>query len=90
VDWPAAINSHYSFDYAINRETNLYFNLIYRLMQQVLIPGVNLLHFGATADEFKQRLGCRGDWLSIYVKASRPVAQWVLNHLFDSLFETRD
>ncbi len=77
-------------DYSINRETNLYFNLVYRMMQQALVPGVNLLHFGATADEFKQRLGCRGSWLSIYVKASKPVAQLVLNRLFDKLFDTRD
>lgn len=76
------------FDYSINREVDLYFNLIYQMMEQGMAPGINVIHFGAAADEFKRRLGCRGEWLSLYAKASRPIAQWFLNRLFDKLFDT--
>ena len=78
------------FDYSINAETELYFNVMYRCLEQGLAPGVRVVYFGASADQFKQRVGCRGTWLSIYVKAIYPPGQLLLKWLSGLLFDTRD
>ena len=78
------------FDYSLNREADLYFNLIYRALEQGMNPGVQVIHIGAAADEFKQRIGCHGEWRSIFVKAMNPVSQLLLKTVFGQLFDTRD
>ena len=58
-------------DYSVNPDADLYINLMFRGLKQALVPGVHVVHFSATADQFKQRAGCRGAWLSMYVKAGQ-------------------
>ena len=77
-------------DYSLNREADLYFNLIYRSLDQGQSRGVQVVHIGASADEFKQRIGCHGAWLSIYVKAVNSVSNLLLRNVFGLLFDTRD
>ena len=77
-------------DYSLNAEADLYFNTIYRGLQQGLVPGVRKVFFGASADQFKQRLGCRGSWLSIYVKAIYPPGKLLLKWFFGLLFNAHD
>ena len=78
------------FDYSLNAEFRLYFNLMYRGLDQGLIPGVRVVHFGAAADDFKQGVGCRGSWLTVYVKAVYPLGRLFLKWLFDLWFDTRN
>ena len=75
------------FDYSINRETDLYFNLVYRMMERAIAAGSDVIHFGATADEFKRRLGCDQKPCFLYAKATRPIAQWIFNRVFGRLFD---
>lgn len=77
-------------DYDVPREADLYFNLIYRGLDQALAPGVRAVHIGASSDEFKQQMGCHGAWLSVYVKAVKPLSQILLKQVFGLLFDTRD
>lgn len=74
-------------DYRLNPESDLYFNLIYRGLAQGLAPGVEVVHIGATADEFKQHMGCRAIPLSIYVKALGAIESFVFQRVFGILFD---
>ena len=78
------------FDYDLNADFKLFFNLMYRGLDQGLVPGVRVVHFGASADEFKQGVGCRGSWLTVYVKAVYPLGRLLLKWLFGLFFDTRD
>lgn len=78
------------FDYALNADFKLYFNLMYRGLDQGLVPGVRVVHFGASADEFKQGVGCRGTWLTVYVKAAFPLGRLLLKCQLGLFFDTRD
>lgn len=77
-------------DYSLSRDIDLYFNVIYRGLECGLVPGVRVVHVGASADEFKQHMGCRGSWLSVYLKAVYPLGRFLLNCLSGLLFDTRD
>ncbi|MGQ0634446.1 MAG: GNAT family N-acetyltransferase [Planctomycetaceae bacterium] len=74
-------------DYEINPQSDLYFNIIYRGLAQGLVPGVQVVHVGATANEFKQHMGCRGVPLSIFVKAVGRMESLVFGSLFSTLFD---
>jgi predicted N-acyltransferase len=75
-------------DYSLNAQTDLYFNTIYRGLAAGLVPGVRLVNIGASADEFKQHMGCRGESLSIYVKAVGSIRQFLFKQVFGLLFDT--
>jgi predicted N-acyltransferase len=77
-------------DYAQSAASDLYFNIIYRGLEQGLRPGVSVVHVGATADEFKQHMGCRGIPLTIYVKMLGRIETWIFNRLFGVLFDSDD
>lgn len=75
-------------DYSLNAEADLYFNTIYRGLAHGLAPGVRVVYIGASADEFKQHMGCLGEPLSVYVKALGSVQQFVFRRVFGLLFDT--
>lgn len=76
-------------DYSLNADAELYFNILYRGLGHGLVPGVEVVHVGAAADQFKQHLGCEGETLSIYVKAVGSVRQFLLRQTFGFLFDTK-
>lgn len=77
------------YDPEISRQTDLYFNLIYRSLDQGFSSAVHIIHFGAAADDFKKRIGCVGEWRTIYVKATNPISQSLLKAVFPLVFEAR-
>lgn len=77
-------------DYELNHEADLYANVVFRGLEQALVPGVQTVHIGAAADEFKQRMGCRGEWLAVYVRGANALMQLGLGLVFGLLFDTRD
>ncbi len=66
------------FDYALNEEADLYFNLLYEDLDYALRQKVHTLHVGQTADEFKSRVGCHLEPRCFYVKARDPGLQALL------------
>jgi predicted N-acyltransferase len=77
-------------DYSLNAEFKLYFNLMFRGLEQGLVPGVQVVHFGASADDFKQGVGCGGSWLTLYLKAVDPPVRPLLKLLFRRWFDSSD
>jgi hypothetical protein len=55
-------------DYAINRQYDLYFNLMYAGFDRALRKGVKRIHVGQTATGFKARMGCFSEPRYIYAK----------------------
>lgn len=77
-------------DYSLNADFRLYSNLVFRGLEPGLVPGVRVVHIGASADEFKQSMGCNGSWLAVYVKAVYPPARLLLRWLFPLWFDRFD
>ncbi|HSE04820.1 MAG TPA: GNAT family N-acetyltransferase [Methylomirabilota bacterium] len=83
---------HYLFcgmDYAVAREADLYFNLMYHQLDDALRQAPERIEVGQTADAFKARLGCRPAPRYFYVKAGRLAARVALRHGFRLVFPDR-
>lgn len=64
-------NAFVGFDYALNDEYDLYFNLMANDLEHALQLGVREIQMGETADVFKSRLGCHVRPRYVYVKGTR-------------------
>lgn len=80
------LNFFCGFDYQLNEEADLYFNLMYEDIDYALRQNVRSLHVGQTANEFKSRVGCYLEPRFFYVKARDGGFQYLLRaarrHLF--------
>lgn len=82
-------NIHYLFcglDYSLNAESDLYFNLMYRALDEALKHNVPDIHFGQTADTFKARLGSYQTPLYLYIKGTGFMFNWLVRKSFNMLF----
>ena len=83
---------HYLFcgmDYAVGRDADLYFNLMYHQLDDALRRGPERVVVGQTADMFKARLGCRATRRYFFVKPRGLMAGAALRHGFRLLFPDR-
>ena len=55
-------------DYQLNRNFDLYFNLLYALLERGLQKRVSTIVFGISSDTFKAKLGCYSEPLYVFVK----------------------
>jgi hypothetical protein len=76
-------------DYAIARDSDLYFNLMYHQLDAALRLRPERIDVGQTADAFKARLGCRPTPRFVYVRPCRPLARAALRLAFGQLFPRR-
>jgi predicted N-acyltransferase len=61
------------FDYKLNPEYDLYFNLMYALLDRALQKRVTRIQVGQTATVFKARMGCYSESLHIFAKGVGPL-----------------
>jgi predicted N-acyltransferase len=80
------LNFFCGFDYQLNEDTDLYFNLLYEDLDYALRQNVHSLHVGQTADDFKSRVGCYLEPRFFYVKARDPHLQSLVRMASPSLF----
>lgn len=64
-------NALVGFDYALNHEHDLYFNLMAQDLDYALRQGAQEILVGQTADVFKSRIGCEVRGRYVYVKGTR-------------------
>jgi predicted N-acyltransferase len=64
-------------DYSLNREFDLYFNLIYAAFDRALHKCVERIHAGQTATVFKARMGCESEQRYAFAKG-RGALMWPL------------
>jgi predicted N-acyltransferase len=74
------------FDYELNAEAELYFNLLYEDLDYALQQNVHSIQIGQTADEYKMRVGCYREPRYFYVKVREPGLQLLLRAAGSSLF----
>ncbi len=74
------------FDYELNEEAELYFNLLYEDLDYALRQNVRSIQIGQTADEVKMRVGCYREPRFFYVKVREPSLQLLLRAAAPSLF----
>jgi predicted N-acyltransferase len=55
-------------DYRLNKDFDLYFNLMYAGFDRALRMGVSRIHVGQTATVFKARMGCSHEQRFVYTK----------------------
>jgi predicted N-acyltransferase len=77
-------NVFVGFDYALNDEYDLYFNLMASDLDQAIQLQVHEIQMGQTADVFKSRLGCHHQPRYVYAKGTRWFTAKPL-HLFHGL-----
>jgi predicted N-acyltransferase len=77
-------------DYSLNSQSELYFNLLYHLVDIALHRSPREIYVGQTADEIKNyKLGCYQVPMSIYVKGGRWTMRLVLKAAFSAIFPSR-
>ncbi len=76
-------------DYSQNKETDLYFNVVYQELDYAFRSGAEIIHVGQTADAFKTLLGCSGKPLSIYARGVGLILPWLLRKCAGWLFPPR-
>jgi predicted N-acyltransferase len=64
-------------DYSLNREFDLYFNLMYAAFDRALHKRVQRIHVGQTATIFKARMGCESEPRYVFAKG-RGALMWPL------------
>jgi len=74
------------FDYELNNQADLYFNLLYENLDYALRQNVRTLYVGQTADDFKSRAGCFREPRYFYVKTRGPGLQHLLRAAGPYLF----
>jgi hypothetical protein len=67
-------------DYRLNNEFDLYFNLMYEVLDRALRKGVSKIELGSTSDVFKARLGCCSEPMYVYVKGVGPFMSRVFRY----------
>jgi predicted N-acyltransferase len=60
-------------DYSLNRDYDLYFNLMYAGFDRALRKRLQRIHVGQTATVFKSRMGCDSEERYVYAKGCGPV-----------------
>jgi predicted N-acyltransferase len=56
------------FDYQLNSEYDLYFNMVYACFDRAFQKRVKWIHVGQTATDFKARMGCYSEARYVYAK----------------------
>ena len=74
------------FDFSLNSESDLYFNLAYAALEQALNFPLCDIEVGQTADAFKARLGCYQKPLFMYIKGMGFILELLVKTLFKLLF----
>jgi predicted N-acyltransferase len=81
----AAATLFLGVDYEFNDQGDIYFNLIYAYLREILSDGVHRVDFGAGSDDFKARLGCRQRTNYMFVGATKWL-RWPLRWFAPVLF----
>ncbi len=74
-------------DYSLNDEFKLYWNLLYKLVEEAIDEGFETLDLGRTALQAKAELGAQPEPLHCFIRHRNPSANALVRLLFDQLVE---
>src|ERR1700756_44075 len=83
------IEAHYiGVDYEINKEHELYQNILYHFIELALTTNKKHINLGRTASEIKSTVGAKANQLVCYIKPQNTVSKVVLNPFISFLQPT--
>jgi predicted N-acyltransferase len=79
---PSSYHAMYGgLDYQLNDEFDLYFNLIYAMLDRALAQRVATIEVGLGGDAFKAKIGCYGEPLYVFAKGQGALMAFLLRAL---------
>ena len=68
-------------DQQLNRELDLYFNIVYAVFDRAFRKGAERIDFGQTATAFKARIGCHSEPLYVFARGLGPLMSRFFYHV---------
>ena len=65
------------FDYAVNAEFQVYHRMLLEIIRYAIEGGFKRVDFGQTADDTKLKLGCRYEYLNLYINHFNPFVNFI-------------
>jgi hypothetical protein len=82
----STLEAHYiGFDYDLNKEIDLYQNILYNFLEQAIKTKKKRLNLGRTAGEIKSTVGAHAQELTCYIKPQNTVSRLVLKPFINFL-----
>lgn len=79
IHTPSSYHAMYGgLDYRLNHEFDLYFNLIYAMLDCALAKRVSRIEVGLGGDAFKAKLGCHSEPLYVFAKGCGPLMSLIV------------
>lgn len=86
---PTEIEAHYiGFDYAINKDYELYQNILYSYIEEAIATKKASINLGRTASEIKTTVGAKAHELICYIKPQNTVSKLILKPFMQFLQPT--
>lgn len=86
---PDTLEAHYiGLDYAINKQYDLYQNILYHFIEKSIAHGKKHLNLGRTASEIKSTVGARAHDLVCYIRPQNTVSKVILKPFISFLQPT--
>lgn len=86
---PTEIEAHYiGFDYSINKEYELYQNILYSYIEEAISTEKQSINLGRTASEIKTTVGAKAHELICYIKPQNTVSKLILKPFMQFLQPT--
>lgn len=84
-----AVEAHFiGLDYEVNKELELYQNILYDYMKESIRAGSSKLYLGRTASEIKSTLGAEAHELICYVRHRNPLSNRIIRPFIEYLKPT--
>lgn len=83
------LEAHYiGFDYELNKEYDLYQNILYHFIELAIVSGKTTVNLGRTAAEIKSTVGAKAHDLVCYIKPQNTVSKVILKPFISFLQPT--
>ena len=74
-------------DYSENQEHRVYWNLLYKLVEEAISGGFEILDLGRTALQAKAELGAQPEHLHCFIRHRNPTANALMRVVFEQLIQ---
>ena len=80
------LEAHFvGIDYSLNKEYELYQNILYDYVKDAIAADKKILHLGRTASEIKSNIGAKAHELTCYARHRNPLSNRIIKPLIDHL-----
>jgi len=80
------VEAHFiGIDYSLNKELELYQNILYDYLKEAIAKGAKELQLGRTASEIKSNVGAKAHELTCYIRHRNPISNRIIKPFVDYL-----